>query len=99
MFSPKGSNSKKWKWYVYVLELKNGLYYTGMTWNPSIRFDQHISGLGSKYTARYGVRKLVYLEEHEDLELARRREIQIKDFSRRKKRELIDSFTERFSSR
>ncbi|TSC66802.1 MAG: putative endonuclease domain-containing protein [Microgenomates group bacterium Gr01-1014_80] len=82
----------KWKWYVYILELKNGLYYTGMTWKPDVRFDQHLSGLGSKYTARYGVRKLVYLEEHEDLELARQREIQIKDFSQKKKRVLIDGF-------
>lgn len=81
-----------WKWYVYILELNNGLYYTGMTWKPENRFDQHLSGLGSKYTARYGVRNLVYLEEHEDLELARQREIQIKDFSRKKKKELINTF-------
>lgn len=94
MFSPKGSNNirKKWKWYVYILELKNGLYYTGMTWTPELRFDQHLSGLGSKYTARYGVKRLVYLEEHEDLELARQREVQIKDFSRKKKKKLIDTF-------
>lgn len=83
---------KNWKWYVYILELRNGLYYTGMTWKPDARFDQHLSGLGSKYTAKFGVRKLVYLEEHEDLELARIREIQIKDFSQKKKRVLIDSF-------
>jgi putative endonuclease len=92
MFSPKGSNNKKWKWYVYILELKNGYYYTGLTWNPEIRLEQHLSGLGSKYTARYGVRKLVYYEEHEDLELARLREIQIKDFNQRKKKELISTF-------
>lgn len=88
----------KWKWYVYILELKNGLYYTGMTWNPSTRFDQHLSGLGSKFTSRYGIRKLVYLEEHEDLELARQREIQIKDFSRKKKEVLISGFKGMFSS-
>ncbi len=91
MFSPKVSNNKKWKWYVYILECKNGLYYTGMTWNPAARFDQHLAGLGSKFTARYGVRRLVYLEEHEDLELARKREIQIKDFSRKKKQVLINN--------
>lgn len=93
MFSLRSNNnSKKWKWYVYILELKNGLYYTGITWSPSTRFDQHKSGLGSKYTARYGIRKLVYLEEHEDLELARIREVQIKDFNRKKKKALIDTF-------
>jgi len=73
------------------------LYYTGMTWNPSQRFDQHLSGLGSKFTKKYGVRKLVYLEEHEDLELARLREIQIKDFSRKKKKQLINNFKGKFS--
>lgn len=100
MFSRSSNNkkwSKKWKWFVYILELKNGLYYTGMTWKPEVRFEQHLSGLGSKYTAKYGVNKLVYLEEHEDFELARLREVQIKDFSRKKKRELINSFKGRFS--
>ncbi|MDO8570245.1 MAG: GIY-YIG nuclease family protein [Candidatus Daviesbacteria bacterium] len=94
MFSPKDSNNSQWKWYVYIIECKDGLYYTGMTWKPSIRFEQHLSGLGSKFTAKHGVQKLVYLEEHEDLELARRREIQIKDFSRKKKKILIDSFND-----
>lgn len=92
MFSPKGSNNKKWKWYVYILELKNGIYYTGMTWNPATRLEQHLSGFGGKYTAKYGVNKLVYLEEHEDFEIARQREIQIKDFSRKKKRILINEY-------
>ena len=87
----------RWKWYVYILELKNGLYYTGITWKPSLRFDQHLSGMGSKFTSRYGVYGLVYLEEHEDLGTARKREIQIKDFSRKKKRELINSFDGEFS--
>lgn len=82
----------KWRWYVYILELKNGIYYTGMTWKPEARFDQHLYGLGSKYTAKYGIRRMVYLEEHEDLELARTREVQIKDFSRKKKKELINTF-------
>lgn len=83
---------KQWKWYVYILELKNGMYYTGMTWNPATRFDQHLSGLGSKYTAKYGVHKLVYLEEYEDLELTRQRELQIKDFSQKKKKALIKDY-------
>lgn len=86
--------SKKWKWYVYILELNNGRYYTGLTWDPAIRYEQHLSKLGSKYTARYGVKSLVYLEEHEDLEFARMREIQIKDFSQKKKRALIELYFE-----
>ena len=54
-----------------------------------MRLDQHISGLGGKYTAKHGVDKLVYAEEHTDLAVARRRERQIKDWNQTKKRKLI----------
>ena len=54
----------RWKWFVYILELKNGYYYTGLTWKPELRYEQHLSGLGGKYTAKYGVKRLVYLEDH-----------------------------------
>ena len=81
---------KRWKWDVYILECLDGTYYTGMTWKPGIRYDQHLSKFGSKYTAKHGIRKLAYLEDHEDLETARRREVQIKDWSQKKKEKLIN---------
>ena len=80
---------KQWKWYVYIIECLDGTYYTGLTWNVANRIEQHISGLGSKYTAKHGFKKLVYYEEYEDLEVARKRERQIKDWSQEKKRKLI----------
>lgn len=80
---------EQWKWYVYIVECMDGTYYTGLTWKPDIRWTQHLSGLGSKYTARHKPKALVYLEEHSDLEVARRRERQIKDWSQAKKRKLI----------
>ena len=84
---------EQWKWYVYIIECLDGTYYTGMTWKPELRLDQHLSGLGSKYTARHGVKELVYYEEHTDFELARAREKQIKDWNQNKKRRiLIDNF-------
>ena len=79
----------QWHWYVYIIECKDGTYYTGCTWNVASRLDQHSSGLGSKYTARHGVAKLVYYEEYDDLYVARMRERQIKDWSQIKKRKLI----------
>lgn len=79
----------KWKWYVYIIECEDKTYYTGLTWRPDLRWAQHLSGLGSKYTSRHKSKKVVYLEEHEDLEEARRREIQIKDWSQKKKEKLI----------
>lgn len=78
-----------WKWYVYIIECKDGTYYTGLTWKPELRCDQHLSGLGGEYTAEHGVKRMAYIEEHADLETARIREKQIKDWSRDKKEKLI----------
>lgn len=80
---------KNWKWYVYILECLDSSYYTGLTWSPSDRFNQHLSRLGGKYTAKHGVKKLAYLEEYQNLEEARLREYQIKGWTREKKEMLI----------
>jgi len=84
------SRANSWRWYVYIIECLDGSYYTGMTWNPSIRNDQHGSGLGSRFTSRHGFGRMVYIEEHVDLENARKREVQIKRWSRVKKQNLIN---------
>lgn len=81
--------SQPWKWYVYILECADDTYYTGCTWDVPRRFDQHRQGLGSRYTSRHGARRVVYVEEFEDLAAARAREIQVKDWSQVKKRKLI----------
>ena len=80
----------KWKWYVYIIECLDNTYYTGLTWKSEIRFEQHLSRFGSKYTALHGVKKLAYLEEHDNLETARIREKQIKDWNQSKKKKLIN---------
>ena len=78
-----------WKWYVYIIECDDKTYYTGLTWKPNLRWTQHLSGFGSKYTTKHKPKKLVYLEEYDDFEQARRRERQIKNWSQKKKRKLI----------
>ena len=80
---------REWKWYVYIIECLDGTYYTGCTWCIFNRMEQHISGLSSKYTSRHGFKKLVYYEEHNNLEVARQRENQIKGWNQEKKRKLI----------
>jgi len=80
---------KKWKWYVYIIECLDGTYYTGCTWSVPARADQHASGLGSKYTGKHGFKKLVYFEEHENIQEARAREKQIKGWSQEKKKKLV----------
>ena len=80
---------KKWHWYVYIIECLDNTFYTGCTWNIFKRGEQHSWGLGSKYTSKHGFKKLVYYEEFDNLEEARNREKQIKDWSQEKKKKLI----------
>ena len=80
----------EWTWFVYIIECLDRTYYTGMTWNIQKRFEQHISGMGGVYTKEHGVKKLAYVERHTDLEQARQRERQIKDWNQTKKQKLID---------
>ncbi len=79
----------KWRWYVYIIECIDKSYYTGMTWQIDTRWMQHLSGLGSKYTAKHPPKRLAYYEEYDNLEEARLRERQIKGWSRNKKEKLI----------
>lgn len=79
----------EWRWYVYIIECFDKSYYTGLTWKPDLRWIQHLSGLGSRYTSKHKPEKLVYLEEYDNLDQARRREKQIKGWTREKKEKLI----------
>ena len=80
----------KWKWFVYIIECLDNSYYTGRTWKPELRYDQHVSGLGGEYTAEHGVKRIVYIEEFDDFEQASLREKQIKGWTRKKKENLIN---------
>ena len=78
-----------WKWYVYIVKCHDESYYTGMTWKPDLRWSQHLSDIGLKYTSKHKPVCVSYLEEFDNLEEARRRERQIKGWSRTKKEKLI----------
>lgn len=78
----------RWKWCVYIIECKDGFYYTGVTWNIEQRMEQHRLGKGSKFTSKHGFKELKYTEEFSNILEAREREHQLKDFSRKKKEAL-----------
>jgi len=75
-------------WYVYILKCNDNSFYTGITTDLDKRLERHNAGKASKYTRVRRPVKLVYFEEVVNKSLARRREIQIKDFRRAKKEEL-----------
>lgn len=51
---------------VYILaSQKNGTLYTGVTSHLAGRLEQHRSGTGSKFAARYGVMRLVWFDDYD----------------------------------
>lgn len=52
-------DSIKKKWYVYLLECRDGSYYCGITNNLARRVQEHNDGKGAKYTRGRGPVKLL----------------------------------------
>jgi len=76
--------------YTYILECKDGTYYTGWTNDLQKRVDDHNAGKGAKYTRSRLPVKLVYHETFETKEEAMRREYEIKQLNKTKKRKLME---------
>jgi len=64
--------------------------YIGITENPQARVNYHNQKIGACFTKYIPDFKIVFLEEYENLTLARQREIQLKKWSRIKKEFLIN---------
>lgn len=77
---------------VYILtNWKNTVLYIGVTNNLYRRMEEHREKKGNKFTSRYNLTKLVFVECTERMEDAIAYEKKIKAGSRRKKNDLINS--------
>src|SRR4249919_1307808 len=77
---------------VYILASKrNGTLYTGVTSHLPGRIHQHRIGAVRGFTREYGVRMLVWFEQHSTMEAAILREKRIKKWNRAWKLQLIES--------
>lgn len=74
---------------VYILECRDGSLYTGITNDLKRRIKQHNAGKASKLTRSRLPVQCVYHEQQNDLSSARRREAEIKSWSRTEKLDLI----------
>lgn len=78
-------------YFVYIVaSKKNGTIYIGVTNNLSRRIYEHKNKLVEGFTKQHKVDKLVYMEEYKDVELAIKREKQLKGWRREKKLALIE---------
>ena len=75
---------------MYLLGNETGTIYTGVTNDPVRRLAEHRNGVGSQFTKRYEVKKLLLLEEYGSIYEAIAREKQIKGWKRYKKLKLIE---------
>lgn len=80
------------KHFVYILQTKDGSFYTGITKNLQTRLDLHNQGRGAKYTKGRRPVRLVYYEETRNFKSATKREIKIKSLTKQKKKKLIKEF-------
>ncbi|MBY5949620.1 GIY-YIG nuclease family protein [Algoriphagus marincola] len=75
--------------FMYILKCGNGLYYVGSTKNLEKRLEQHHLGEGANFTRKHLPVELVYYETFERIDEAFKREKQVQNWSRAKKKALI----------
>ena len=75
--------------FTYILKCNDGSYYVGSTMSLDKRVDEHQRGEGAWHTRKRLPVDLVYYERYPDIELAEKRELQLKKWRREKKSALI----------
>jgi len=77
--------------FVYIMASgRNGTLYIGVTSNLPARVAQHRDGTLGGFTGKYGCKQLVWYERHDEIDLAIRREKQLKEWHRAWKIRLIE---------
>ena len=78
-------------WFVYIAQARTGRYYVGITTDPERRIIAHNTGKGARMAVNQGPFTLVYVSETlPDQSTARKREMQLKGWKRKKKEQLIN---------
>jgi putative endonuclease len=75
--------------FVYILRLHSGAFYVGCSNDAETRFAEHAEGRACRTTAIDAPIAVLFIELQTDFAMARRREAQIKKWSRAKKEALI----------
>ena len=76
-------------WVYMMSNRRNGTLYVGVTDDLARRAWEHRSGAIEGFTRKYGLKKLVFAEAHDDMRTARQREQNIEHWPRAWKVRLI----------
>lgn len=85
--------------YVYMIKDEKQNLYIGITNNPERRLGEHNNSCGANFTKDSKTFYIVFLEKHNTLADARKREVQIKKWSRSKKEKLIELYSQNIKTR
>ena len=85
---------RKSKYWVYILQCREGTYYTGYTNNLESRIALHNKGKGAKYLRAKLPVKLVYAKEYRYYKNALRHERNIKKMTRKQKEVIIKVYAQ-----
>jgi len=78
--------------FVYIMSnRKNGTLYVGVTADIVRRTYEHRTGAIEGFTRRYGLKRLIWFEQHDEIAHAIQREKHIKDWPRAWKVRLIEN--------
>lgn len=81
-------------YFLYMIKDVQRHLYVGITDNPERRLNEHNNSRGALYTKYTKNFSIVFLEEYKTLDDSRKREIQIKKWSRSKKEKLIELYNQ-----
>ena len=82
---------KSHSYYVYILKCSDNSYYTGITSDLELRFQQHQEGINpSSYTYSRRPVELMFYQEFQYIDKAIAFEKQVKGWSRKKKKAIIN---------
>ena len=77
-------------WVYIMTNQRNGTLYIGSTSNLPLRVEQHKSGTGSDFTAKYNLTQLVWFEAFDEYDTAIAQERRMKKWRRQWKLNLIE---------
>ncbi len=79
------------RWYVYIIECRDGSLYTGIATDVERRYAAHVAGKGARYTRSHPPSRLLARFEYADRAGASKAEYAIKQFTPARKRALCAS--------
>ena len=73
------------RWYLYLLECRNGSFYAGISNDVQARFQAHLAGKGARYTRANPPLRVLAMRAYPDRAAAARAEWQLKKQPRARK--------------